>query len=117
MGFPSPAQDFLEPVLTPSYICDINNNSLIIRTTTGYAVIQRGGKPAQGDTALINVDGITQFAKLRGQALICEDGEAIEGDALDCVDVVGVLTFEITERCRDRREGNNPYLGRMQASW
>lgn len=36
-----------------------------------------------------------EFAKLYGSALVTEDGEAIEGDALDEVEVFGVLTHSL----------------------
>ena len=39
--------------------------------------------------------GRTQFAKLRGRALITDDGEAIEGEAAEEVEVLGHVTFFI----------------------
>ncbi|CZV49243.1 Uncharacterised protein [Enterobacter hormaechei] len=45
---------------------------------------------------LILCDGHTQFAKLMGKALITDDGEAIEGEALDDVRLVGVVTHTIS---------------------
>lgn len=44
---------------------------------------------------LINYDGCTEFAKLMGMAFITVDGEAIEGEALDDVEVAGVVTHTI----------------------
>ena len=44
---------------------------------------------------LVSMDGRNQFVKLMGHALITEDGEAIEGDALDDVTVYGVLTHTL----------------------
>lgn len=38
-----------------------------------------------------------ELATLRGRSLITEDGEAIEGDALDDVTVIGVVTFTICD--------------------
>jgi DNA polymerase V len=38
---------------------------------------------------------------LRGRSLITEDGEAIEGEALDDVTVIGVVTFTICDVRRD----------------
>lgn len=37
--------------------------------------------------------GRMDFATLQGNALITQDGEAIEGDSLDEVNVLGVVTF------------------------
>ncbi|HIA8182707.1 TPA: hypothetical protein ACWSGR_003752 [Escherichia coli] len=41
--------------------------------------------------------GGTELATLRGRSLITEDGEAIEGEALDDVSVIGVVTFTICD--------------------
>lgn len=41
MGFPSPATDYAESTLTVSYLCGINGNSVVIETSSGYAVIER----------------------------------------------------------------------------
>ncbi|HFD7189289.1 TPA: hypothetical protein ACF5TK_000814 [Klebsiella pneumoniae] len=40
---------------------------------------------------------------LRGRSLITEDGEEIEGDALDDVTAIGVVTFTI---CDVRQDDN-----------
>ncbi|HED4287859.1 TPA: hypothetical protein R4306_004937 [Klebsiella pneumoniae] len=45
--------------------------------------------------------GGTELAKLRGRSLITEDGEAIEGEALDDVSVIGVVTFTICDVRQD----------------
>ncbi|MFH3309327.1 hypothetical protein ABK869_13410, partial [Klebsiella pneumoniae] len=52
-------------------------------------------KPKQGSQVLIQHGGGTELATLRGKALITEDGEAIEGEALDDVTVYGVLTHTL----------------------
>ncbi|MBJ4995422.1 hypothetical protein JGF35_24885, partial [Salmonella enterica subsp. enterica serovar London] len=44
---------------------------------------------------LIRSDGALRFAKIMGQALIIDDGEAIEGEALDGVVVIGKVTYFI----------------------
>ncbi|HGN8816707.1 TPA: hypothetical protein ACK1ZF_004684 [Citrobacter freundii] len=45
--------------------------------------------------------GRTQFARVMGRALICDDGEAIEGEALDGVTVIGPVTALINAVGRD----------------
>ncbi|HBT3720199.1 Uncharacterised protein [Klebsiella pneumoniae] len=44
-----------------------------------------------------NRDGVPELATLRGKSLITEDGEAIEGEALDDVTVAGVVTHIICD--------------------
>lgn len=52
-------------------------------------------KPEPDGVVLASYDGRNHFVKLMGGALITEDGEAIEGEALDDVVVHGVLTHTI----------------------
>ncbi|HHT0320916.1 TPA: hypothetical protein ACTW78_003113 [Raoultella planticola] len=42
-----------------------------------------------------------EFAKLMGGAFITADGEAIEGEALDDVEVGGVVTHTIVDLMQD----------------
>ncbi|MGS4822998.1 hypothetical protein ACN4GA_29020 [Raoultella terrigena] len=101
MGFPSPANDFAESRVSMNTICDIDANKLIVETSGDYAVIDVSRRPGQGDTVLIRYDGRMEFAKLLGEALITADGESIEGEALDDVEVCGVLTHTIIDLQRD----------------
>ncbi|MGQ7033432.1 hypothetical protein ACUN9W_20185 [Escherichia coli] len=75
-------------------------SSRVLETDTGYAVIEPATKKTPGDVLLILCEGHTQFAKLMGKALITDDGEAIEGPALEEVEVMGRVTFFIN-RARD----------------
>lgn len=95
MGFASPANDYVERQLSPEVICNIGAESRVLETDVGFAVIEPTAKSAPGDVLLILCEGRTQFAKLMGQALITDDGEAIEGAALAEVEVLGVATFFI----------------------
>ena len=94
MGFPSPANDYIEQLLTPASIC-MTADSRILETSSGFAIIVPTMRPKQGDTLLILSGGCTQFAKLAGRSLICDDGEAIEGVALEEIEVLGRVTFFI----------------------
>ncbi|MDY9730561.1 hypothetical protein U0A51_15500 [Escherichia coli] len=96
MGFPSPAMDYVERQLSPIVLCNIGPESRVLETDIGYAVIEPVTKKTQGEVLLILCDGQTQFAKLMGKALITDDGEAIEGNALEEVEVLGRVTFFIT---------------------
>lgn len=96
MGFPSPATDYTESTLTVNSICRIDANCRVIETESGYAVIDRSLRPQDGEVVLAQTAARIQFAKWYGGSLITEDGEAIEGDSLDDVEVYGVVTFTIT---------------------
>lgn len=102
MGFSSPADDYVMPSLTPEYLCRITANSLTIETSSGYAVIERTTRFDRGDILLASLDGHSYFGKWMGSAFITEDGEAIEGEALNDLIVVGVLTYTILRVREDR---------------
>lgn len=101
MGFPSPATDYIERRISITSLCNLGGNTLIIETSDGYAVIDVSRRPKQRDTLLINYDGRTEFAKLTGMAFITVDGEAIEGEALDDVEVGSVVTHTIIDLLQD----------------
>lgn len=101
MGFPSPATDYIERRISITSLCNLGANTLIIETRDGYAVIDVGRRLQQGDTVLIRYDGRMEFAKVMGSALITADGEAIEGEALDDVEVAGVVTHTIVDLMQD----------------
>ncbi|HHT7472521.1 TPA: hypothetical protein ACT15G_004226 [Raoultella planticola] len=101
MGFPSPATDYIERRISITSLCNLSANTLAIETSDGYAVIDVSRGPQQGDTVLISYDGRTEFAKLMGRAFITADGESIEGEALDDVEVGGVVTHTIVDLMQD----------------
>ncbi|HHB9117917.1 TPA: hypothetical protein ACN7SR_000830 [Klebsiella pneumoniae] len=97
MGFPSPATDYTEQRLTVNSICNVGPNTRLYERSGGYVVLDISLKPRQGSQLLIQHGGGTELATLRGRALITEDGEAIEGEALDDVTVAGVVTHIICD--------------------
>lgn len=101
MGFPSPAQDYVQRPLCLNELFNVNGNTLLIETSSGWAVIDKSRRPAQGIVLLVSVDGYNQFARWMGDALITEDGEAIEGGALDGVTVIGPVTALINAVGKD----------------
>lgn len=103
MGFPSPATDYVERRLTPELICGVGIDTRILETSSGFAVIEPVTRLAQGQVLLILCGGRTQFAILRGKALITDDGEAIEGAAAEEVEVMGRVTFFINSTDEDDR--------------
>ncbi|MFE4110823.1 hypothetical protein [Kosakonia sp. YIM B13611] len=96
MGFPSPVADYAQRALTVDVLCQMDAICRIVETDTGYAVIERSARPSESETVLATFDGRAQFAKWMGNTLITEDGEAIEGEALDGVIAHGLLTYTIT---------------------
>jgi DNA polymerase V len=102
MGFPSPAADYVQkPLDLNDYLGVTPGDTVLVDTNEGYALLSKTRKPKQGDTVLIQFCGSTQFAKIMGRAFITEDGEAIEGDALDDVVVIGKVTFQIISTMQD----------------
>ncbi|MBW9467501.1 hypothetical protein [Enterobacter roggenkampii] len=95
MGFPSPAGDYVEQRLTPERICGVGMDSRILETSSGFAVIEPVTRLVQNQVLLILSGGRTQFARVMGRALICDDGEAIEGAAAEELEVLGRVTFFI----------------------
>ena len=97
--FPSPAADYIESALTVTAACDIGANSQVIQTDRGYLSL----KVTQGSVVLIRVAGEMHFAKLMGKSFITSEGESIEGEALDDVEVLGVATHSINDMRNDER--------------
>ena len=100
MGFVSPATDYVEQRLSPASICT-TNESRILETSSGFAVIEPVTRLVQGQVLLILSGGQTQFARFMGKALITEDGEAIEGAAAEEVEVMGRVTYFINSASCD----------------
>lgn len=103
MGFPSPAADYVSQMMTPELICGVGIDTRILETSSGFALIEPVTQLVQGQVLLILSGGRTQFAKLRGRALITDDGEAIEGEAAEEVEVLGRVTFFINSALQDDR--------------
>ncbi|VUS50407.1 hypothetical protein [Klebsiella spallanzanii] len=101
MAFPSPAADYMESALTVSGACNISANSRVVRTDRGFVVLDLSLKVKQGSTVLIRAAGELQFAKLMGRSFITVEGESIEGEALDDVEVLGVATHVINDMRQD----------------
>lgn len=95
MGFPSPATDYVESRLTIDRLCQIDGNSLVVKTTTGYAVINRSLKAKRGDIVLITLFGRNHFARVKNATLQTDDGQTLSGEELNEVHVEGVMTFNI----------------------
>lgn len=100
MGFPSPATDYIEQRLSPASIC-MTPYSRIIETAECYAIIEPVTRLSSNEVLLILSESHAQFARIQGGALITSDGEAIEGDAKEEVEVLGRVTFFINRAFED----------------
>ncbi|WP_072568802.1 hypothetical protein [Enterobacter sp. SA187] len=97
MGFPSPAADYIETTMCADIICNLTANSLVIETSTGAAVVDRGLIARQGDVLFASLDGRTYFGKFMGKAFITHDGDPIEGECLNELQVIGVVTHFVVD--------------------
>ncbi len=83
-----------------------SSSASLVETQEGYDVIENSTLFKRGDTLLIWFCGRQQHAYWAGDALITDDGEAIEGEALDDVRLVGVVTHTIHPVYSDE----NPFM-------
>lgn len=98
MVFESPAKDYIEDTLTVTKLCRMDANSRVVKTDSGYVILDLSLRPQPGDFILIRYDGITDFGQLQGRSFITRDGEAIEGEG---VEVYGVVTFSVNDLRQD----------------
>ena len=89
MGFPSPVTDYVERRLK-SHDMRTTENSRILETSDGYAVIDPAIKINPSEMLLILTEVYTQFARLQGRALITREGEVLES-----VEVMGKVSYFI----------------------
>jgi hypothetical protein len=68
--------NYIEQRLSPASICT-TPDSRIIETADGFAIIEPVTRLTSNEVLLILSEGLTQFARLHGSALITSDGEAI----------------------------------------
>lgn len=96
MGFPSPAQDYVESRL------DLNTlmvhrpaATLFIPTDEGLILVDKSLKPKDGDVIYFEAWGTFQIGRLGKHHIVCRDGETVEGEELENVTIVGIVTFEV----------------------
>lgn len=102
MGFPSPAADYVHTSLNVNDICNITpSDTVLVTTEDGYVLLSKSQRPSQGDIVLIQFCGNSQSARIQGNAFITDDGEAIEGEALDDLVIIGKVTMTIVNVKQD----------------
>ena len=75
----------------------LDENTASVTVTVGIAEkysVDLSLKVTQGSVLLIRLAGELQFAKLMGSSFITAEGESIEGEALEDVEVLGVATHD-----------------------
>ncbi len=75
----------------------LDENAASVTVTAGIAEkysVDLSLKVTQGSVLLIRLAGELQFAKLMGSSFITAEGESIEGEALEDVEVLGVATHD-----------------------
>ncbi|HHN8535693.1 hypothetical protein LMR83_17500 [Klebsiella quasipneumoniae subsp. similipneumoniae] len=75
----------------------ISQYAMFVNTQRGVAVVERSSVPLATAVLLISYCGVQQFARFLGGSLITEDGDAIEGEALSDVELIGVVTHIISK--------------------
>lgn len=75
----------------------ISQHATFVETQRGVAVVERSSAPLATAVLLISYCGVQQFARFIGGSLITEDGEAIEGDMLADVELIGEVTHIISK--------------------
>lgn len=96
MGFPSPASDYIEKRLTiDDFVVTNPTSTVICDAGDRILVIDRGVTPKNGSVIYYELMGEHGVGKLMGRSIITPDGEAYEGEALEELEVVGVVMAEI----------------------
>ncbi|HBX9954678.1 hypothetical protein [Klebsiella variicola] len=75
----------------------ISQYAMFVNTQRGVAVVERSSVPLATAVLLISYCGVQKFARFLGGSLITEDGDAIEGDVLSDVELIGVVTHIISK--------------------
>ncbi|EOV8482953.1 hypothetical protein ACOSHH_003270 [Klebsiella aerogenes] len=74
-----------------------SQHAMFVETQRGVAVVEHSSSPLATAVLLISYCGEQHFARFLGGTLITEDGDAIEGDVLADVELIGVVTHIISK--------------------
>jgi len=104
MGFPSPAQDYVESRidLNKLFILHPSATFLVERGNLSY-VVDSSLKPRPGDEVCYELFGEQGIGKMMGRAIITPEGEAIEGALLDDMLIRGVVVVQVMKVWDDRQ--------------
>ncbi len=94
MGSPSPTGDYIVRRLSIEAICSVGSTVTSWKRHPGFRCLNQPVRWCRGRCCCTS-GGKAQFAKLRGQALIMDDGEPIKGDAAQEIEVMRRIMFFI----------------------
>lgn len=72
--------------------------AIMVDTLDGLVVLDTSIRPRQGDTIYFEAWDMRQLGKFYPTAIICKDGDTIEGESLEEVVEIGVVTWVVTAR-------------------
>ena len=104
MGFPSPAQDYIEPRLSLNSVF-IPNPATTFRVDIpdGFLLVDSTAKVKPGNRIAYQWNGYSGLGKMYRNSLVTEEGEVIEGEPLNDVIVLGKVTCEVRHVYDDGR--------------
>ncbi|MEN4977525.1 hypothetical protein ABEI05_05285 [Erwinia billingiae] len=103
MGFPSPAQDYVETRIDLNKICQVRPTVSLFEIDGVIHLMDSGAMPCSGDMLCFELYGERAVGKLIGQSIITRDGEALGAAAMEDIVVLGKLTFMVSNYHDDSR--------------
>ncbi|MGC1054584.1 phage repressor protein [Pantoea agglomerans] len=96
MGFPSPANDYVEGRIDLNKILMPHPaHMLMIETPGGFAIVDRTVQGQTGDKVAFQLADYSQLGRLFRTGIITSDGETIDGEGLEGIIVLGKVTCEV----------------------
>lgn len=96
MGFPSPANDYVEVRIDLNKILmPYPAHMLMIETPVGFAIVDRTVQAQTGDRVAFQLGDYSQLGRLFRTGIITSEGETIDGEGLDGIIVLGKVTAEV----------------------
>lgn len=96
MGFPSPAQDYVETRIDLNVICQVRPSVTMFDIDGVLHLMDSGAKPSCGDILCYELYGERSVGKLMGESIITRDGESLEGASVEDLVVLGKVTFMVS---------------------
>lgn len=99
MGFPSPAQDYVESRIDLNDICQVRPTVSLFEIDGVIHLLDSGVSPCSGDMLCFELYG----ERAVGKPIITRDGETIEGASMEDIVVLGKVTFMVSNYHEDSR--------------